>query len=374
MFYPRSEGPPSGGVPEGGARPAFPRWRPQRSLGRCGNPLVGHYDPAARSIAARCPGGNARARKRGPASENRRWSAERRASLIAKGRGRLARARHVLAPRARGPRKPPRLSALRRPSSGGGKEKQNPGATTRRGNEETWTGLFDIVNRKRGGNGVQHETSARMGQSEHRRGTAQALAAQWFCSRVPLSRGCGAGTLGRDTKARSPDGVIARLPRDHAIRGRPLSCTAAPRIAPTRAPNGARAASIRATGPASWGCLTSRNGHAAIPSHKTMQGRKPKVAQALGAPILRKEDPALLSGRGRYADDLPVPAGTLHAHVIRSPRAHAKIVSIDAAAAMAQDGVWAVITGEDVRKISDPFLIALKAPVNQWSLAVERVR
>ncbi len=42
--------------------------------------------------------------------------------------------------------------------------------------------------------------------------------------------------------------------------------------------------------------------------------------------------------------------------------------------ALAQDGVWAVITGDDVRKLSDPFLIALKAPVHQWSLAVERVR
>src|SRR5262245_2529657 len=90
--------------------------------------------------------------------------------------------------------------------------------------------------------------------------------------------------------------------------------------------------------------------------------------------MLRKEDPALLSGRGRYADDLPVPAGTLHAHVIRSPHAHAKIVGIDAGEALAHDGVWAVITGEDVRKLSDPFLIALKAKVDQWSLAVERVR
>jgi 2-furoyl-CoA dehydrogenase large subunit len=98
------------------------------------------------------------------------------------------------------------------------------------------------------------------------------------------------------------------------------------------------------------------------------------LAQSLGTRTLRKEDPALLSGRGRYADDLPVPAGTLHAHVIRSPHAHAKIVGIDASAALAQDGVWAVITGDDVRKLSDPFLIALKAPVNQWSLAVERVR
>ena len=62
------------------------------------------------------------------------------------------------------------------------------------------------------------------------------------------------------------------------------------------------------------------------------------LSQFLGAPVLRKEDPALLSGRGRYADDLPVPAGTLHAHVIRSPHAHAKIVGIDASAALAQDG------------------------------------
>ena len=50
----------------------------------------------------------------------------------------------------------------------------------------------------------------------------------------------------------------------------------------------------------------------------------------LGKSTLRKEDPALLSGRGRYADDLAVPVGTLHAHVIRSPHAHAEIVRIDA--------------------------------------------
>jgi len=94
----------------------------------------------------------------------------------------------------------------------------------------------------------------------------------------------------------------------------------------------------------------------------------------VGTPIRRKEDPALLSGRGRYADDLPVPAGTLHAHVIRSPHPHANIVSVDASEALAKDGVWAVITGEDVRKLSEPFLVALKTPVHQWSLAVGRVR
>jgi 2-furoyl-CoA dehydrogenase large subunit len=98
------------------------------------------------------------------------------------------------------------------------------------------------------------------------------------------------------------------------------------------------------------------------------------MAESLGTRVLRKEDPALLSGRGRYADDLPIPVGTLHAHVIRSPHAHAEIVRIDARAALAHDGVWAVITGEDVRKLSDPFLVAVKARVDQWSLAVERVR
>ena len=98
------------------------------------------------------------------------------------------------------------------------------------------------------------------------------------------------------------------------------------------------------------------------------------MSQVLGTPVRRKEDPALLSGRGRYADDLPVPHGTLHMHVVRSPHAHATIVAVDASAALALPGVWAVITGEDVRKVSDPFLIALKAPINQWALAVERVR
>src|ERR1700719_1616682 len=98
------------------------------------------------------------------------------------------------------------------------------------------------------------------------------------------------------------------------------------------------------------------------------------VSRVLGVPVVRKEDPALLSGRGRFGDDLPVPSGTLHAHVIRSPHAHARILRIETAAALALPGVAAVIAGEDVRKLTDPFLIALKQPVHQWSLAVERVR
>jgi len=60
--------------------------------------------------------------------------------------------------------------------------------------------------------------------------------------------------------------------------------------------------------------------------------------------------------------------------VIRSPHAHADIVRIDKSAALAHDGVWAVITGEEVRKLSDPFLTAVKVAAPQWALAIDRVR
>jgi 2-furoyl-CoA dehydrogenase large subunit len=81
-----------------------------------------------------------------------------------------------------------------------------------------------------------------------------------------------------------------------------------------------------------------------------------------------------LTGKGRYTDDLPAPSGTLFAHIVRSPHAHALIRGIDCTAALAAEGVAAVITGEDIRCISDPFLVAVKEAVPQWSLAVERVR
>ena len=47
-----------------------------------------------------------------------------------------------------------------------------------------------------------------------------------------------------------------------------------------------------------------------------------------GASVLRKEDPALLTGKGRYVDDVKLP-GMLHAAFVRSPFAHAQINGID---------------------------------------------
>ena len=57
--------------------------------------------------------------------------------------------------------------------------------------------------------------------------------------------------------------------------------------------------------------------------------------QLIGKPVLRLEDPALLRGRARFVDDLPVKPGTLHAAILRSPHPHAEIVSIDTSKACA---------------------------------------
>ena len=62
--------------------------------------------------------------------------------------------------------------------------------------------------------------------------------------------------------------------------------------------------------------------------------------------IRRREDPRLITGRAAYTDDIKLP-GMAHAAILRSPYAHASIVSIDAAAAASQPGVIAVFTGED---------------------------
>ena len=66
-----------------------------------------------------------------------------------------------------------------------------------------------------------------------------------------------------------------------------------------------------------------------------------------GSGIKRREDPRLITGQARYTDDIKLP-GVLHMAVVRSPYAHANIVSIDGSAAAAMDGVVAVFTGEDV--------------------------
>ena len=66
----------------------------------------------------------------------------------------------------------------------------------------------------------------------------------------------------------------------------------------------------------------------------------------IGQPVRRKEDLRLLTGRGRYGDDIVLP-DMAHAVFVRSPHAHARIVSIDKMAALAAPGMLAVLTGTD---------------------------
>jgi carbon-monoxide dehydrogenase large subunit len=67
---------------------------------------------------------------------------------------------------------------------------------------------------------------------------------------------------------------------------------------------------------------------------------------AIGEPIVRKEDAELLTGQGRFSDDVNLP-GQAYAVMVRSPHAHARIRGIDISAAMAVPGVIAVLTGAD---------------------------
>jgi aerobic carbon-monoxide dehydrogenase large subunit len=68
---------------------------------------------------------------------------------------------------------------------------------------------------------------------------------------------------------------------------------------------------------------------------------------AFGQPMRRREDTRLLTGRGRYTADL-LPEGCVFAAILRSPPAHADLLSVDVAAACMAPGVLAVLTGEDL--------------------------
>jgi aerobic carbon-monoxide dehydrogenase large subunit len=71
----------------------------------------------------------------------------------------------------------------------------------------------------------------------------------------------------------------------------------------------------------------------------------------IGASVKRKEDHRLLTGSGRYVDDMR-PPGTLHAALVRCPHAHARITRIDAGAALALPGVLAVLTAQDMPEVA----------------------
>ena len=100
----------------------------------------------------------------------------------------------------------------------------------------------------------------------------------------------------------------------------------------------------------------------------------------IGASIKRSEDPRILTGRGRYVDDIKLPR-MLHAAFVRSPMAHARLLSVDVSAARELPGVVAVLTGADLEAMTvpgpDPLLamFAGPGPTPEFSLlATDKVR
>ncbi|MCW2954830.1 MAG: aldehyde oxidase and xanthine dehydrogenase molybdopterin binding protein [Conexibacter sp.] len=99
--------------------------------------------------------------------------------------------------------------------------------------------------------------------------------------------------------------------------------------------------------------------------------------QYVGARVLRVEDKKYLLGRGRYLDDVVLPA-MAHAAFVRSPHAHALIKRVDVSAAKALEGVVAVLTGEELAELGSAFVTELQRPdvlsVTKPLLATDKVR
>lgn len=96
-----------------------------------------------------------------------------------------------------------------------------------------------------------------------------------------------------------------------------------------------------------------------------------------GAPVQRTEDPRLLRGKGTYVDDIDLP-GMLHAAVLRSPHARARIVNIDSSAARELPGVHLVLMASDLGEVLEPSPLlvphhALTQPRTQLPLALNEV-
>ena len=105
-------------------------------------------------------------------------------------------------------------------------------------------------------------------------------------------------------------------------------------------------------------------------------------ARAVGTSVLRSEDPRILTGRGRYVDDVVLP-GMLHAAFLRSPVPHGRLQSVDVAEARELPGVRAVYTGEDIARLTQPAVAGSTIGINMLpglrspafhALATDKVR
>src|SRR3954447_24759514 len=117
------------------------------------------------------------------------------------------------------------------------------------------------------------------------------------------------------------------------------------------------------------------SGHAA--AHPCGAARRGRAMTFVGRSVPRLEDRPLVTGRGRFAADIAFPH-MLYMRVVRAAHAHGRLLSIDAAAALAEPGVVAVWTHGDVADIPpiDFRLTRIEglAPYRQPILAQDRVR
>ena len=114
------------------------------------------------------------------------------------------------------------------------------------------------------------------------------------------------------------------------------------------------------------------------PGVEAVERTEPSGNGHVGRRLVRKEDPRLITGRATYVDDIVLP-GMLFAAIVRSPEAHAHILSIDTEAAKARPGVEAVYTGEDMADLAAPCPmvwvppgVEVKVP-DHWPLARGKV-
>jgi carbon-monoxide dehydrogenase large subunit len=106
-------------------------------------------------------------------------------------------------------------------------------------------------------------------------------------------------------------------------------------------------------------------------THEVRITTPPQVC-GMGHRMKRKEDPRFIQGKGNYVDDVKLP-GMLYMDIVRSPYAHAKVLKIDASAALALDGVVAVITGEDLKKAGNLHWMPTLMSDTQMVLPTEKI-
>jgi carbon-monoxide dehydrogenase large subunit len=109
-----------------------------------------------------------------------------------------------------------------------------------------------------------------------------------------------------------------------------------------------------------------------VPTTDDVRISTPAKVCGMGHRMKRKEDPRFIQGRGRYVDDVKLP-NMVYMDIVRSPYAHAKILKIDASAALATPGVLAVITGEDLKKAGNLHWMPTLMSDTQMVLPIEKV-